>query len=178
MSRFSGVPSVIPPAISTDIDEVYTFLGAALFVAQGLELEVTNLIVGMHAHSATSLEPGAIPRMFDERESHTFGRLLKDVSRLTAVDAQTQSLLSLALVERNRLVHRFFSEHSDDLYSAAGRAEMIDDLRRVITVFREADAAANSISTRVWEALGLTPESIEQFFATQLALGRARDATA
>ena len=177
MGRFSRLPVEVPEATTCDLEEMYAFLGAALFVAQGLELEVTNLIVGMQAGGATALRQGEITAMFEELEGKTFGRLLVEVRKHAAVSGDTEQLLRRALAERNRLVHHFIAEHSEDLYMPAGRRRMIDDLRSIIAVFRDADAAANAISTKMWAELGLTQELIDQYHREEIERVQLRDGT-
>jgi len=178
VSRFARLPKIVPPAESSDLDELYAFLGAALFVAQGLELEVTNLIVGVQGAASPSLLPGATTAMFEELEGKTFGGLLADVRRHAAVDTETEALLRRALKERNRLVHDFFSGHDENVYSEAGRREMIEDLRSIIALFCDADEATNQITTRVWKELGLTEEMIRERWQELAARAAARDGTA
>ena len=135
-------------------------------------------MVGLQAAGVTALENGDIPAIFEEKESKTFGMLLTDVRKHSAVDAETADLLRTALGERNRLVHRFMFEHQDDFLSAAGRGEMIEDLRDIIGTFRDADAAASAIGSKLWESLGITAERIRESFLEQFEKASARDATA
>ena len=177
MSRFTHLPYEIPTADSGELEELYAFLGGAVFVAQGLELEITNLAVGLQAAGATSLAEGDISSMFDEKEAKTFGALLSDVRKHALVDAATEAQLRLALSERNRLVHRFVYEHDDDLLSSAGRREMIEDLRLIIQRFADADAASSRLCLRLWESLGLTQEAIAAGVEAKMVAAAARDIT-
>jgi hypothetical protein len=172
MSRFAEVPLVIPEPARGDLEEMYAFLGAALFVAQGLELEVTNLVAGVRYANGSVLDSSTI---FQELESRTFGRLLVDVRKHAEVSQGTEQLLRKALEERNRLVHRFIHEHDEDQYSTAGIMRMIDDLRSIMQVFREADAATNQLSGAIWKQFGLTQSVIDDHVRAQLARVVARD---
>jgi hypothetical protein len=84
-------------------------------------------------------------------------------------------VLDDALVVRNRLIHTFFADHSEDFASSRGREGMIHELRNAAVLFGDADARLAAYRVPTSRRLGLTEEAVASELDLMLARAHARD---
>lgn len=173
------IPAPRLPVPDPDFDdpkEVYAFYGLAGYAAQVLEQGLVTWVVALRMAGEQRLTTIMVERLFDEFEERTFGQLLRIVRERVQVSSDFEGLLEKALQRRNFLVHKFFSTHSADFLSDAGRRVMIKELRDAVALFEQADKAAESIYFPLLSRLGVSEAIMEQQMATFLHEARARDA--
>ena len=91
----------------------------------------------------------------------TFGRLLTVARQRVDLPTETEALIRTALITRNRLIHRFFGDHSEDFISAMGRRAMALELRDAVVLFRRADEASERISSQLFSNVGVSRAAVE-----------------
>jgi hypothetical protein len=74
-----------------------------------------------------------------------------------------------AIVERNRLVHRFFYFHAYDFISSAGKQTMLEEADRARMALENADFVTNASLYRLGERYGLTHQGVEEHLEHSMA---------
>jgi hypothetical protein len=172
----SGSIHDIPEPESDEPREVFAFFGLASYAAQVLEAELVNLIVATHLIERIPDTADDVEQLFSQHFALTLGRLLRVTSSRLNLPPDCEVLIRQALDARNRLVHRFYGEHSENLLSAVGRLEMMCELREMTVLFRRADAASMQISSQLFASVGVTPETTALELSSMVDTARRRDA--
>jgi hypothetical protein len=158
---FNRKPPEVPQPEGADYKEVYAFFGLCAFYAQVLEQGLINLTVALHIRGLTQITPEDVFQSFDRMERKTFGQLISDVRKKIDVPGEIEEALSMALEDRNYLMHRFFPKHHIDFGSNPGRHEMIDELRTLTLRFQTTDRQVETTTLRLWNRLGITQTMLE-----------------
>ncbi len=124
-----------------DIDQVYRKFGEVSEAAQLLETELGTMLF-----EVSSLETGLIEspdttwasNLIKFINRQTLGALLEKLNRSTDALDQLESVLTRALIERNRLSHSFYRQHNFRRNSEEGRVLMIKDLESIHTALFDA----------------------------------------
>ena len=135
---------------------MFAFIGFATFIAQRLEAELVSLVVALRANGDVALDEADVERLFTDHEERTMGQLVAAVRSLLAVSADEETCIALAVDERNRLAHRFFREHAEEFFTAAGRRAMIDNLRAICTALLSANGVVSWLSDQLWAMAGVS----------------------
>jgi hypothetical protein len=108
-------------------------------------------------------------------ERKTLGQLISDVRKKINVPGEIEEALSVALEDRNYLIHRFFAKHDIDFDSNPGRHEMIEELCTITLRFQTTDRRIESITLRLWERLGITRVIFESELSRMKAEAESRE---
>jgi len=133
------------------IEDVYCKFGFVSEAAQLLETELGTLLFHESASEAdlfNNPNPETAREIYKKINKQTLGRLINSSkSKVKSLD-NLSDLLSVALVERNRLAHSFYLEHNIRLRAEndSGRALMIDDLERMHEIIIDAYKAVMLLS--------------------------------
>jgi len=133
------------------VDEIYCKYGFVAEAAQLLELELGTLLFYEEAVEADLIESpnsSMATGIYKKINKFTLGRLINNSkNKMDSVD-ELESLLSSALVERNRLSHSFYREHNFRLRAEPdeGRIIMLHDLERMHKIILDAYKAVMLIS--------------------------------
>lgn len=161
-----------------DPKEVWAFCGLAMYFAQVLEQSLVNLAVVVRADQrGCGLTRREIDAMFDGYAKWTFGQVLADARRMTAIPAELDGLIAHALKRRNYLAHEFFVEHDRDILFEDGRRKMIDELRADAKFFQDLDERMEPICADMMAKHGVTSEILEGIYNAMLAGTWQRPAT-
>lgn len=87
-------------------DILYRDVGAAIHLAQALELNISTLISIMNRHYSDHLDQTPFVVGNDKR---TLGRLIKAIQKRATMDDAGAEALGKALKSRNYLAHEFFT---------------------------------------------------------------------
>jgi hypothetical protein len=116
------------------LDDVYRKFGMVAEAAQLLETDLGTILLFLGAVDGGLISPtleadgkrvADLLRLIDRQ---TMGQLIRNNQRLSDLFAPIESLLDVALDERNRLSHSFYRQHNLRRNSDTGRAIMLDDL--------------------------------------------------
>jgi hypothetical protein len=84
----------IPDAVSDEPQEVFAFVGLALYAASVLEAELINLAVGLRANSKNEqIYQEEVDEWFSENEARTFGSLANSIRKMTTLNSETEDLV-------------------------------------------------------------------------------------
>ena len=149
--------------------EVYAHCGLALYCAQVLEQAI------IHALMFLDLIPKSIGRInsreewqklydhfFGNEQNKTLGQLLKKLKSIGQLPDDLDSILSRALVERNRLAHSYFWENAEKFVNKNGRDKMISELKNSYELFTEAENILSSTMQKVYGKYGFTSDKYKQ----------------
>lgn len=167
----------IPDPEDSGPKEVFAFAGLALYAAAVFEAELTNLLAGSKMAKERPTSADEVEALFSDNYAKTLGQLIQLVRARVSFPNDSEALIGRALAERNRLIHHFFRDHSENFVSEIGRREMIADLREMTALFRAADQASESVSNPLFERLGVTSEIIAAELNTMYARAKSRDRT-
>ena len=152
-------------SLSEEIRDIYAHFGLAIYQAQCLEHGLVNALVVLdHIPSkrklATSLKEWSesLDSFMESKFEFTLGRMIRELSAVTAVDPGLQSVLSLALKRRNWLAHGYFKDRAEDFLTQKGRAKMLAELLESQQLLADADAALEHATKPARERIGLTDE--------------------
>jgi len=149
----------------SQIRDVYAHFGLAMYLAQCLEQSVFMHLMFFDFFPRNVLEftdQQNWREKFDRYESvelgKTMGRLIQTLKDASQPTDEIKSVLANALIERNRLVHKYFSEKSVAFVTELGRGEMISELESIQNMFRTTAVMIDSITMPVARGYGFTEE--------------------
>jgi hypothetical protein len=116
------------------LDDVYRKFGDVAEAAQLLETELGNVLLLERIEDEFLLENKNIRcarEIFEEIDRQTLGQLIRSLNQKGIFIDNLENLLSIALKERNRLLHSFYRQHNFRRNSDDGRKIMLDDLESI-----------------------------------------------
>ena len=155
----------VPTPDFDDPKEIYAFFGLAAYAANLLESSFINWTVALRLGNISAATRQDFDTALGHFETKTLGQLIRTTRSLTAVPVDLDSVLTMALSERNRLIHHFFREHAANATHPAGRRVMISELSSMIELFDRADALVAPIYLSLWNRFGVDENMIQQELA-------------
>ncbi|SMN11428.1 hypothetical protein SPBRAN_1700 [uncultured Candidatus Thioglobus sp.] len=165
MQTFSNEPLLkVPNPENYDTKEVYAFFGLCSYYSQVLERGLTNLIIILYIKNDIRITREKIEETIQKQEDSkkTLGKLIKDIKKQVDIDQTTEEKLSIALNNRNNLIHHFFYKHIRDFRNEGGRQKMINDLIGMTNSFQAADNKLDCITFPLLEKMGISKKIIEK----------------
>lgn len=164
----------IPTPDFDDPKEIYAFFGLAAYHASLLEASFINWTVALRLGGMTAATRHDFDSAFEYSEARTLGQLLGVTRTFTAVPKDLDGLLAESLVARNRLIHRFYREHAQNLIHLEGQKLIIGELSSMIELFQRADSFVTPLYLSLWAHFGVDEAMIEQELAESLREVEAR----
>ena len=159
-------------SLSEQVKEVYANFGLAIYQAQCLEHGLVNALVFLdlipnRRKLARSIAEWAdsVDSFMDSKFEFTLGKMIRALKQVTAVPADLEGLLSVALSKRNWLAHSYFRDRAETFLTRSGRASMLVELEEVQAIFNHADTALDAAIKPVRLKVGLTDEALAQTYA-------------
>src|SRR6185437_1304919 len=107
-------------SLSEQIKDVYANFGLAIYQAQCLEHGLVNALVFLdlipnRRKLARSVAEWAdsVDSFMDSKFEFTLGKMIRALKQVTAVPADLEGLLSVALSKRNWLAHSYFRDRAE-----------------------------------------------------------------
>ncbi|CAK1724291.1 conserved hypothetical protein [Vibrio crassostreae] len=166
----------IPGLELCDEKEVFAFFGLASFNAQCAEKALVNFAMGYKVIDNSALTQEEWLEVYDGLNSHTFGRLLRQVKKKVDLPHELVTHLETTLKKRNWLAHDFFYDYAMHMSDTDGRAKMINELQELIGIFQIADHAVEKLSLKVWETMGITEDWLQNEVKIQLKKYQSKEA--
>lgn len=154
----------VPTPDGDQAKEVYAFFGLAASTAQVVEAALLNLLVGLELAGQPAISREQFGQAFDQADRKTLGQLLRKIDSHITLGSDVESVLGEALDARNYLCHRFFGDHAEDFLSAAGRREMIAELRELTEKIHRADRF-DEVIVALFERMGVSVGMVEKNIA-------------
>jgi hypothetical protein len=142
------------------LDEVYRKFGETAEAAQLLETQLGTMLLlirGAEENLFITPNPERASQLHDTINRHTLGQLSKAFNSTAQSLDELDSLLSVALQERNRLFHHFYRDHNFRRNSDEGRSLMLKDMESIHNTLLSAYKAVMLLSGVDLEALADTP---------------------
>jgi len=141
--------------------EVYARFGLVAYQAQVFDHALVNLltVAGTIGQKLTTAD---VDRFMADLFQKTAGALVNEVSRDLHLDVADLETCRKAVVERNRLIHRFFREHAENFMTSSGQQRMLDDLGDIADVIAQADKACHHMMMTIGEPHGFTAEVVSE----------------
>ena len=147
------------------VREVYAQFGLALYAAQVLEHGLAN------AMAFSAIASDRLPTLEDydaflaQKLDRTLGGLIKDLRDHVEIDSALETILKVALLQRNWLAHRYFRERAEVFVSNHGCESMIRELQAAQELFEQADAALEHVVGEAAVKIGVTQARIDAYVA-------------
>lgn len=153
------------------VKEIYAHFGLAMYLAQVLEYGIVNALVYTDLIPRRAKEVATNnqwSREFDDfmnvHFKHTFGKLIRTLSKHVSVPSSLEQELRQAIKLRNFLAHGFFRERSSEFMSFSGRESMLKELEEAQSQFSSADEHLKGIIEPYRIKVGLTDELLKKAF--------------
>lgn len=154
------------------IDQIFQAYGEALYLAQSMEMGMR--IFYYLDKELPAMPPGKKPRIdFDQElppdiNTNSLGGFIrqfrKELLEEGAVDTQMRTLmrkLEQAAEDRNDLVHIYWWQRAPLLHTQEGRAEILAELRTLISQYRGYDEIIRRLVLLILEHFGLLPDEFQ-----------------
>jgi hypothetical protein len=148
----------IPEPDYSDDKEVYAFFGLASYYSQIIEQGILNITVALKLRENNIINPDTINKEFDCFEKKTLGYLIHEIKKEVPNNNNFEIELKKILGKRNYLAHSFYVNHDCNILEFDGRIKMIDELREIISLFKEFDKKMDKIMMRLWKKYGFTED--------------------
>lgn len=160
--------------------DVYAHFGLALYLAQCLEQSIFQHLLfvdhfprALAAHKTHEEWIGAFDAYEARELGQTLGKLIrrwKEVGQPTDV---IEGKLKEALNYRNWLAHGYFADRATSFVTPQGREGMLDELRSMQAIFRDAAELIDEATRPIAQRFGLTEDVIEKLVSELLSRGDA-----
>jgi hypothetical protein len=145
---------------TTPLNPIYLEMGAAVQDSQRLELYISFIVTLLIDLSGGTLSDDQFKGWMDSLGAQTLGRLIEEIKKKVGFTDEAVDTLRRALRARNFLVHRFYNERSDLLFSQAGREKALLEIRQKRTAINTANAILDPVMN---DLIGLKGIDMEQF---------------
>jgi hypothetical protein len=150
--------SSIEESHSANEDRVFAAYGQAMHGSQALEFWL-RVLVNVHRVALKDFaSQSELERAVDALSTSTMGTVFAAL-RTLARDPILEEKLTLAVGERNRLAHHFFSEWSDAWDGLESEIEMIEDANRVQILFEETVRDLAATLGKHLDVIGSNPDA-------------------
>ena len=141
--------------------EVYARFGLTAFKAQVLDHALVNLLTVAGTIEGTTTVAD-IDRLSASLFEKTSGALVNELSVQARLVAEDLEMCRSAVVQRNRLIHRFFREHAENFMTSRGQQIMLDELGAIADLIEKADDACHRLMMSLGEPYGFTNELVAE----------------
>jgi len=153
--------------------ELYAFAGLALFKAQCLEAELSNLYVLHRLQTGEVSTEEQRDAMIDRSDSLTLGKLIRESLPRLPDNAPLAEQLADALRTRNTFIHHYFRDRAEQHATAWGRDAIIAELQTFIGIFENADRALQHHTASEIRRVGLSHgrllSAAQEMFGSEIA---------
>jgi len=146
---------------SQQIREVFANYGLALYQAQCLEKQIAILLGGKYEIKPQKLTRYRYDEILDSHMEHTFGKLVHDLQSKMNLSSDINNKLELAVEQRNWLAHFYWWDRVSEFNYHNGRELMLDELKKIATLFEELDEYFVAIAKNWLNDIGVTQEILD-----------------
>jgi hypothetical protein len=157
-SRYRRPMSFLEQSRSADHDRVFAAYGRAMHGSQALEYWLRVLVNVHRVASKDFASQAELSRAVETLSTSTMGTVFAAL-RTLARDPILEEKLTMAVGERNRLAHHFFSEWSDVWDGLETDVEMIEDANRVQRLFEETVRELTATLGNHLDVIGSNPDA-------------------
>ncbi|TFD76550.1 hypothetical protein E3T54_10240 [Cryobacterium sp. Sr8] len=150
--------SLIEQGLSANDDRVFAAFGRAMHGSQALEFWLRVLVNVHRVASKDFASQAELERAVDTLSTSTMGTVFAAL-RTLARDPILEEKLTMAVGERNRLAHHFFSEWSDAWNGPETEVEMIEDANHVQRLFEETVRQLAATLGKHLDVIGSNPDA-------------------
>lgn len=154
--------------------EVYARFGLTAFMAQVFDHALVNLLTVAGTIEGTTTVHD-IDLISEALFKKTSGALVNDLSGQSGLEAEDLETCRSAVVQRNRLIHRFFRERAENFITSRGQQLMLDELRDIADVIQKADDACHRLKMSLGEPYGFTDDVVDENMRALLERIRSKD---
>lgn len=155
--------------------DVFAWFGGAAYGAQCFEVELQSLLLLTYRLDHLAAPIAELDEVDLRLSSKNLGRLIRELEKRFVVHPEFSALLGTYREKRNYLMHRFFFENATKLLTSSGCNAMIEELKELTQLFREADEIAKRISKRLQAVAGWSEEQIETLVRAELKKASTED---
>ncbi|TGK10144.1 hypothetical protein EHO58_01595 [Leptospira selangorensis] len=143
--------------------EAFAQYGLTMYLAQSLEKSV-GIWITFGLTKDRKITQFQFDHELEETFKNTFGGLIKIIKDLEIqIEPNLLAKLEVALMERNRLAHHYWWEHSVSFTKREGKLYILNELKGIQILFTELDGAITSLTDKDAESKGVTSGIIQKF---------------
>ncbi|MGY4856874.1 hypothetical protein [Cryobacterium sp. AP23] len=150
--------SSIEQGHSANDDKVFAAYGRAMHGSQALEFWLRVLVNVQRVASKDFTSRAELQQAVDTLSTSTMGTVFAAL-RALACDQGLEEKLTMAVGERNRLAHHFFSAWSDAWNGPDTEVDMIEDANRVQRLFEETVRELAATLGKHLDVIGSNPDA-------------------
>ena len=142
--------------------EVYARFGLAIYQAQCLERQLAIILATKYGPGPANATREELDDVLERLFSKSLGRLVSDVTKLSALSCDEERQLREALVKRNWLAHGYFWDRAAEFLTESGRAAMIEELREIAEQFERLDDLFTKRTVDWANSVGVSQEMLNE----------------
>jgi hypothetical protein len=141
---------------------VLTWFGLAADAAQAFETALATFTIVMRLSDDPGMtSPELRGNPFKSVEKRTLGHVLHEARRVVSFHELLDKSLQEAVNTRNYLFHHFFPMNSSRMESEEGRAIIVGELQKAITLFSSMSNALLALSEPTVRVLNMSPGELD-----------------
>lgn len=140
--------------------ELFAYFGLAVYYGQALEQQLTNLLLLTKLSQGRTPTEADLTDLYQRKLSNSLGQLIKEIQHHFPFSEQETAQLEEVWKQRNHIVHDYFKERIQETFTAAGRAKMIQELKRFKNKARRLEIKLQGYCTEMFKKLGLEEETL------------------
>lgn len=149
--------------IRKEVGPIYEQMGAVVQSSQQMEFSI-----GFALTLLKQLDQGALPdEVFDESmdkfSKQTLGRLIGAIKKYFTFSQEAEDALTLALNERNYMIHSFFHDKAELFASPEGRKELLNRVQKARINIDPGFKTLDSIVSALMEANGMSVAKVMEY---------------
>lgn len=145
---------------------VFATFGLAVYWSQCLE-QSCSLVLSLKKIRAEGAIPNKrVNEIVDsfEMSKRTLGQYVNEIKQACRMSEASAARLKQLLEQRNRIVHRYFREEIDEVYSETGRRKILDYLCSFVDEAKEVDEKLKELYMKHAVSLGIDMDMVEEEF--------------
>lgn len=149
--------------INESSKEVFFHIGLTLYAAQSFEKCLLGMLYGLYVVENLPNWRENYLKETENLNSLTLGKLLTKARESVSFDKEVDSILQLALKQRNRFIHNYYEESFGQLSDRRGHKRLIEKLVELQKLFRKADDLIEPLSWELMKKAGMTEQQIFKY---------------
>lgn len=147
------------------VRETYAHFGLAVYWGQVLEHGLVNAMVVLQLPPRSTFTRDDVDPFMDRQFKNTLGKMIHNLTDMTAIPVDLEDLLTRALKTRNWLCHHYFRERAVDFMNNDGRTKMIAELEECRELLIAADRCLSATVKPIADSCGLTEVKMQMAYA-------------
>jgi hypothetical protein len=157
-----------PPINPEELKRLYYLCGLTLSMAQQIEYGFKYVLWLLTDRGVIKFDPERATDLMEGRAKLTLGQVLKVLGEHVSFGDEVAEIFKTALDARNRFVHSFLIDHTDEIADPATRDGVITEIKGIRKCMLEGDKVIQVAIAELLRAYGLDFDSFQKQFADEI----------